>query len=409
MPPIRRQHDAGNGRCRRSSCLECRRDRGDAQPLVDTEPGAPAAVDGDAAVCVLGPADAVSPVGVVLVCVDAGVVCVAAALSVAAGPAVADVVLVEAGVAGVAVLVGVWVVLGVVAAPLVAVDVPAAADALVGVAAVVAGAAAVAVGALAEAGAGALSAAGVVVAADSDVPAVEPPAADAVDPLCAVATGEGAAACAPDDESPPTLIPVAGPLAAWLPAAVVSLGPPPTAAVGAAWIDEAAVDGPSADDAADVDDAGCALAGADEAAGEDPLVGAGAAAGAEELAGAGALADASTGAGELAEASADAGALAWPLVPVAADDEAASDAVLAWVVGDADTPPDEPACARVDVCAREVRATDRVRLRLTFTAWVTSLAALTDDAPHARPVGCWLSRPLMTASIFEPAPIPPGG
>ena len=209
-------------------------------------PGAPAAVDGDAAVCVLGPADAVSPVGVV--CVDAGVVCVAAALSVAAGPAVADVVLVEAGIAGAAVLVGGWVVLGVVAAPLVAVDVPAAADALVAVAAVVAGAAAVPVGALAEAGAGALSAAGVVVAADSDVPAVEPPAADAVDPLCAVATGEGAAACAPDDESPPTLVPVAGPLAAWLPAAVVSLGPPPTAAVGAAWIDEAAVDRPSADD-----------------------------------------------------------------------------------------------------------------------------------------------------------------
>ena len=386
--------------------VECGRDRGDAQPLVDTEPGAPVAVDGGAAVCVLGPADAVSPVGVV--CVDAGVVCVAAALSVAAGPAVADVVLVEAGIGGAAVLVGVWVVLGVVAAPLVAVDVPAAADALVAVAAVVAGAAAVAVGALADAGAGALSAAGVVVAADSDVPAVEPPAADAVDPLCAVATGDGAAACAPDDESPPTLIPVAGPLAAWLPAVVVSLGPPPTAAVGAAWIDEAAVDGPSADDPADVDDAGCALAGADEPAGEDPFVGAGAA-GAEEPAGAGALADASTGPGELAEGSADAGALAWPLAPLAADDEAESDAVLAWVVGDADTPPDEPAPALVDVFALEVRATGTVRLMLTFTAWVTSLAALTDDAPHARPDGCWLSRPLMTASIFEPAPIPPGG
>jgi hypothetical protein len=131
------------GRCQRSSCLECHRDRGDTQPLVDTEPGAPAAVDGDAAVCVLGPADAVSPVGVVGV--DAGAVCVAAALSVGTGPAVADVVLVEAGIAGAAVLVGLWVVLDAVAAPLVAVDVPAAADAVVAVAAVVAGVAAVAV------------------------------------------------------------------------------------------------------------------------------------------------------------------------------------------------------------------------------------------------------------------------
>jgi hypothetical protein len=137
----------------------------------------------------------------------------------------------------------------------------------------------------------------VVVADDSDVPAAEPPVADAVDPLCAAATGEGAAACAPDDESPPTLVPVAGPLAAWLPALVVSLRPPPTATVGAAWIDEAAVGEPAAGDPADVDDAGCAPAGADEPASEDPLMGAGAAADAEELAGAGAFADAYTGAG----------------------------------------------------------------------------------------------------------------
>ena len=137
-----------------------------------------------------------------------------------------------------------------------AVDVPAAADALVFVAAVVAGAAEVAVGGLAGAGAGALSAAGEVVGADSDVPAVERLAADAVDPLCALATGEGAAVCALDDESPPALVPVAGPLAAWLPAAVVSLWPLPTAAVGAAWIDAAAVDVLSAGDPADADDAG---------------------------------------------------------------------------------------------------------------------------------------------------------
>ena len=231
------------------------RDRGDAQPLVDAEPGAPAVVDGDAAVCVLEPADAV--LAVCVVWVDGGAVCVAAAvLSVDAGLAVAVVVLVGAGVGGAAVLVGGWVTVGVVAAPPVAVDVPAGADELVFVASLVAGAAAVAVGGLAGAGAGALSAAGEVVAADSDVPAVEPLAADAVDPLCALATGEGAAGCALDDESPPALVPVAGPLAAWRRAAVVSLWPPPTAAVGAAWIDDTAVDALSAGDPADADDAG---------------------------------------------------------------------------------------------------------------------------------------------------------
>ena len=124
------------------------------------------------------------------------------------------------------------------------------------VASLVAGAAAVAVGALAGAGAGALSAACEAVAADSDVPAVEPLTAGAVDPLCALATGEGAAVGALDDESPPALGPVAGPLAAWLGGAVVSLWPPPTAAVGAAWIDDAAVDALSAGDPADADDAG---------------------------------------------------------------------------------------------------------------------------------------------------------
>jgi hypothetical protein len=88
--------------------------------------------------------------------------------------------------------------------------------------------------------------------------------------------------------------------------------------------------------------------GVGAAAGAADASAAGALAGAEELAGAGALADASTGPPELAEGSADAGALAWPLVPLGADDEAESDAVLAWVVGDADTPPDEPAPALVD-------------------------------------------------------------
>ena len=160
-------------------------------------------------------------------------------------------------------------------------------------------------------------------------------------------------------------------------------------------------------------DIGAAAGAADASAGAGALPGAEElaerSADAAELAGAGALADASTGPAELAEGSADAGALAWPLVPLAADDEAESDAVLAWVVGDADTPPDEPAPALVDVWALAVRATGTVRLRLTFTAWVTSLAAPTDDVPHARPVGCWLSRLSMTASIFEPAPIPPGG
>ena len=170
------------------------------------------------------------------------------------------------------------------------------------------------------------------------------------------------------------------------------------AAAGAA---DASVDIVAAAGAADASAGAGALPGAEELAERS--------ADAAELAGAGALADASTGPAELAEGSADAGALAWPLVPLAADDEAESDAVLAWVVGDADTPPDEPAPALVDVCALVVRATGTVRLRLTFTAWVTSLAAPTDDVPHARPVGCWLSRLLMTASIFEPAPIPPGG
>ena len=233
------------------------RDRGDAQPLVDAEPGAPAAVDGDAAVCVLEPADAV--LAVCVVWVDGGAVCVAAAvLSLDAGLAVAEVVLVGVVVGGAAVLVGGWVTVGVVAAPLVAVDVPAATDALVAVASLVAGAAEVAVAGLAGAGAGAgaLFAACEVVTADSDVPAVEPLAADAVDPLCALATGEGAAVCVLDDESPPALVPVAGPLAAWLRAAVVSLWPLPTAAVGVAWIDDAAVDALSAGDPADADDAG---------------------------------------------------------------------------------------------------------------------------------------------------------
>ena len=239
----------------------------------------------------------------------------------------------------------------------------------------------------------ALSAAGEVDTADLDVPAVEPLAADAVDPLCALATGEGAAVGALDDESPPALVRQAN----WLrrcaarscrsgrhrqrrsaqlgsttpPSTRCRQGTPPMRTMPA----ERSLE-PRSRRALRTHQWTSgrrrALRTHQRAPGRDP----------------GALRSSPSGprtprSSQVQERSRTrspawrssprgpqtAGALAWPLVPLAADDEAESDAVLVWVVGDADTPPDQPAPTLVDVCALVVRATGTVRLRLTFTAW----------------------------------------
>ena len=74
------------------------------------------------------------------------------------------------------------------------------------------------------------------------------------------------------------------------------------------------------------------------------------------------------------------------------------------------------ASALAPVCVEVVVAGELVRVIVSAAAPAVpldedrgALAVLAAFVPHTRPVGCWLSRPLITPSMCEPAPIGPGG